>query len=154
LSLRAIGHSKDFWSGVLFIAFGICAIVFGRQHPIGTTMRMGPGAFPVLLGGISVAIGAVLAIRAFVHAGPPVERITFLRPGLVLASVVTFGFVLEFLGLVAATAVLVVMSALASRKFHAPTALALGIGLGVGSAAVFVWALGLPIPIVGRWLGG
>lgn len=153
--MKAIGRSpKDFWSGVLFIAFGIGALYFGSRHPIGTTMRMGPGAFPALLGTILIAIGIAAALRGIIQSGPPVERFTFVRPALILLAVALFGLLLQPLGIVVATIVLVFVSAGASRKFHAPTALALGVGLGLGTAAVFVWALGLPIPIVGSWFGG
>lgn len=153
--MRAIGREpKDFWTGILFVTFGVAAIFLGRHHAIGTTMRMGPGAFPALLGVLLIGIGIALVVRSSFRSGPAIERITFLRPGLILLSVAAFALLLEPLGVVGATLVLVIISALASRHFRIGTALVLGIGLGVGCAIVFAWALGLPIPILGSWIGG
>ena len=41
--------SKDFLSGVMFIAFGLGALWFGRHLQMGTTVRMGPGYVPHML---------------------------------------------------------------------------------------------------------
>ena len=152
--MRAIGDPKDFWSGVFFIAFGAAAIYFAWQHPLGTAMRMGPGAFPVLIGGLLILIGIATLVRAFFRSGEPIERITFIRPGLILLSVIVFALLLAPLGVIGATVALVLIGSAASQKFRVSSALALGLGLGLGSAAVFGWALGLPIPILGAWLGG
>ena len=45
--------NKDFLAGLIFLAFGLAAIhIADRDLPMGTMMRMGPGNFPALLGGI------------------------------------------------------------------------------------------------------
>ena len=38
-----IRNPKDFWSGVLFIAFGLAAVIIARDYAMGTAGRMGPG---------------------------------------------------------------------------------------------------------------
>jgi len=58
-----IRDAKDFWSGVMFAAFGVFFVVFARQYDMGTAARMGPAFFPTMLGGLLLLLGAVVAIR-------------------------------------------------------------------------------------------
>ena len=53
--------SKDFLSGVMFIAFGLGALYFGRNLQMGTTVRMGPGYVPHMLAYIMMALGGIIA---------------------------------------------------------------------------------------------
>jgi putative tricarboxylic transport membrane protein len=149
-----IRNPKDFWSGVIFVAVGVAAVVLGRDHPMGTAMRMGPAYFPIVLGLLLALIGLATILRALVRSGPPVEKFTFGKPALVLGSNVLFGLFLRPLGLVVALVALVLVSAYASQRFRWPAALALAAGLAISSAIAFVRLLGLPIPILGSWLGG
>jgi hypothetical protein len=150
----SIRNPQDFWAGVIFIAIGAAAVILGRDHPMGTTMRMGPAYFPTVLGTLLVLIGLALLLRALVLAGGQVGQFTFWKPSLVLGSNVVFGLLLRPLGLVVALIALVLVSAYASQRFRWPVALALAVGLAASSAIAFVRLLGLPIPILGTWLGG
>ena len=151
---KALSGSRDFWSGVFFCASGVAAVAFARGYPMGTTMRMGPGYFPTMLGGLLALIGLVLMVRALLQPGPTVGRLAYSKLGLVTVSNVLFALLLRRLGLVAALILLVVVSAYASKRFRWPVATALAVGLAIGSSIVFVWLLGLPIPVRGPWLGG
>ena len=146
--------SKDFWSGAFFLGVGVAFAGLGRDYPMGTAMRMGPGYFPMLLGGLLALIGLSLIIRSLLKPGPAVGRLAYGKVALVTLSNVLFALLLRRLGLVAALILLVVVSAYASVRFRWPVALALAVGLAVGSSIIFVWLLGLPIPIRGTWLGG
>ena len=42
---------KDFWSGLMLIVIGGGAIFIARNYPFGSSLRMGPGYFPIVLGG-------------------------------------------------------------------------------------------------------
>jgi putative tricarboxylic transport membrane protein len=151
---KAIGESKDFWSGVIFLGVGVAFVGLGRHYPMGTTMRMGPGYFPMVLGGLLASIGFILMVRALLRPGPGVGRLANNKVALVTLSNVLFALLLRRLGLAAALILLVVVSAYASKRFRWPVALTLAVGLAVGSSIIFVWLLGLPIPIRGTWLGG
>jgi hypothetical protein len=146
--------SKDFWSGMIFLGAGVAFVGFGRHYPMGTTMRMGPGYFPIVLGGLLALIGLSLILRALLQPGPAVGRMACGKLALVTLSNVLFALLLRRLGLAAALILLVVVSAYASKRFRWPVALTLAVGLAVGSSIIFVWLLGLPIPIRGTWLGG
>ena len=151
---KAIGRSKDFWSGVMFLAAGGGFVGFGRKHPLGTAMIMGPAYFPTVLGALLALIGFILIGRAMLRPGPAVGRLAYGPLALVTASTVLFAVLLRRLGLAGALFLLVVLSAYASARFRWPVALALAVGLAVGSSILFVWLLGLPLPILGTWLGG
>lgn len=151
---KAIGQSKDFWSGTIFFALGIAFVGFGRRYPMGTAMRMGPAYFPTVLGGLLAAIGLALVVRTLVRPGPAVERLVLSKPFLVTAANVLFVLLLRRMGLIVSLIILVLVSAYASRRFRWPAALALGVGLALGSSVIFVRLLGVPLPIRGTWLGG
>ena len=65
---------KDFWSGVMFCGFAVVAILAARGYSSGTAGKMGPGYFPLLLGGLLAALGAILIARSLVLSGEPVAR--------------------------------------------------------------------------------
>jgi hypothetical protein len=60
---------------------------------------------------------------------------------------VLFGIALQWLGLVAAVAVLVLVGAYAARNVRPLENLALAAALIAFSVGVFVWLLGLPLPL-------
>ena len=41
-----IRNPKDFWAGLVYIAFGVAAILIALKYPVGSAGRMGPGYFP------------------------------------------------------------------------------------------------------------
>src|SRR5262245_6509892 len=91
---------KDFWSGVMFIAFAAAALLAARGYSLGAAGRMGPGYFPVLLGSVLAFIGAVLVTRSFVLDGEAVTRIQVAPLLTIAAAVVLFGVLLQPAGLV------------------------------------------------------
>jgi hypothetical protein len=142
-----IGAPKDFWSGIMFIAFAGVALFAARNYSLGTAVRMGPGYFPILLGSVLAFLGAILVVRSFVIKGEPVGRVHILPLGVIALGVVLFGFMLERLGLVIALIVVVIVAALASRESRPLEVAALAGALAAFSVAVFVYGLRLPLPI-------
>ena len=142
-----IRSPKDFWAGLLFVAIALGFIGLSRQYGMGNMHRMGPALFPTLVGVLLAGLGLLIALRAFAADGPPVPRFHG-RPIIVsLIAISLFGVALAHGGLVAAVAVVVVVSAAASRESKPLETVALMVALIAFSVAVFVWLLGLPIPI-------
>src|SRR2546425_5531377 len=98
-AMSFIRNPKDFYSGLLFIAFGVAAIVIGSNYALGTAARMGPGYFPRILGILLVTLGALLALRALRLQGSPVPPLKWRPTLIVLGSVVLFGYIVEQMGL-------------------------------------------------------
>jgi hypothetical protein len=61
-----ITDGKDFWAGVMFIAFGLAFMWKAQDYAMGTSVRMGPSYFPAVLGGLLAGLGAVVLLRGFV----------------------------------------------------------------------------------------
>jgi putative tricarboxylic transport membrane protein len=141
-----IRSPKDFWAGLIFIAIGGGFVLLAQQYRLGDMHRMGPAMFPTLVGALLAVLGAVIALRAFAFEGEPVPRF-YLRPiGVSLLAIVLFGVALQWLGLIAAVAVLVLVGA-AARDVRPLENLALAAVMIAFSVAVFVWLLGLPLPL-------
>jgi hypothetical protein len=150
--LRHVRHPKDFYAGLLFIAFGVAALVGGSHYALGTAARMGPGYFPRLLGILLVALGALLALRATRLQGVRIPPFRWRPTLIVLGSVVLFGYIVEAAGLLVSTVVLIVAASAASREFRWKEALASGVFFALLAVAVFVFGLKLLLPIWPQWL--
>jgi hypothetical protein len=58
-----IRNNKDFWAGMMFLGTGAGAMLMARHYPFGSTLRMGPGYFPVILSGILILFGIYVTAR-------------------------------------------------------------------------------------------
>ncbi|HXJ09276.1 MAG TPA: tripartite tricarboxylate transporter TctB family protein [Burkholderiales bacterium] len=66
-----IKRPKDFWAGLMFIGFGLFTVIWSLTHyQMGTAVRMGPGYFPVLLGGLLAVLGAAVFAESLLTAPP------------------------------------------------------------------------------------
>jgi hypothetical protein len=156
-----IGHQKNFWGGVLFIALGgLFAIIakglkFGDNvllagYAMGTPARMGPGFFPFYLGVLLVILGVLIAATGLKpQPGDPgkVDRFHWKPILFVLISVVLFGILLKTIGMLLAGILLVVGASMGSKEFELRRTLILALCLVVFCALVFVAGLKLPIPL-------
>ncbi|HYR00529.1 MAG TPA: tripartite tricarboxylate transporter TctB family protein [Casimicrobiaceae bacterium] len=142
-----VRHPKDFLAGLLFIAFGIGAIVVGSNYALGSAARMGPGYFPRILGGLLVALGLALAVRALRLNGPPLPGWRWRPVLIVLGSVAIFGVVVNYAGVVLSTLFLIVAASAASREFRFRESVVAACVLAAAAVAVFVIGLKLQLPI-------
>jgi len=146
-----IKSQRDFVSGLLFIAVGIGFAVGATEYSFGVSARPGPGYFPLLLGLIQAALGAIVLFKSLTVEsadGDPVGAIAWKPLALVLGAVVLFGLLLPKAGMVVAVPVLVVISSLAGDEFHWKGVAITTVLLTLGSWLVFVKGLGLTIPVL------
>lgn len=142
-----IKSPKDFWAGVVYIAFGVAAIALAFNYPVGSAGRMGPGYFPRALGTILIALGALLALRALRTRGSPLQFETFKPLIIIIGSVVLFGLAAPKLGLMVATVILIVASSTASDEFRWKEAVIASIFLAIFTYIAFSWGLKLQLPV-------
>lgn len=145
--------SSDFWAGIIYIAFGVTALVAARDYGMGTALRMGPGYFPSMLAGLLTLIGIVSAIRGLRGKGDKVNGISLRGMILIAGPIVLFAMLLRGAGLLIALPVLVVTSSYASAHFNLLRSLLLAAGLTAFCSIVFIKGLGIPMPLLGSWFG-
>jgi putative tricarboxylic transport membrane protein len=120
---------------------------------MGTLLRMGPGYFPTVLGGLLVLIGIIVIVRSFFKHGEKIAPFAWKRLALALGSVVLFGLLVRGAGLALAIFILVLMSAFAHDKFKLAPSIILAISMALFSILVFIKGLGVPLRILGTWFG-
>ena len=78
-----IRDQKNFWSGLMFIAFGAFFAGWAQQYDMGTAARMGPAFFPTMLGGLMFLLGVIVLIEglAVEHADGKIEPFNFRGAG-------------------------------------------------------------------------
>ena len=136
--------NKDFLAGLVFLAFGVTAIVVARNYPFGTAMRMGSGYFPTVLGAILVLFGAYLMLRGMRRRDPARATWAWRPLACIVASMLAFGFLMSRLGLVPALVAMFVIAAAAGREFRFAEVLALTAVMTLFAVGVFVYVLKLP----------
>ena len=144
-------NNRDFLAGLLFIVLGGLAVALARGYPTGSTMRMGPGYFPTVLGGILLLFGVYVLLRG-VRSGDKVKGEWGYRPlALISLSIVMFGFLLDRVGMVPAIVATLFAAAAAGREFRFKEVLLLAVVLTAFSVAVFSYGLKLPYPLLGGY---
>ena len=142
-----IRSPKDFWAGLIFVAIGFGFALLASQYRYGDMHRMGPAMFPTLVGALLAGLGVIIALRGLALTGDAVPNL-HLRPLVVtLVAIVLFGVTLQWFGLVAAVAVLVMVGGYAAYRVQLIENAALAVVMILFSVAVFVWLLGLPLPL-------
>jgi Tripartite tricarboxylate transporter TctB family len=146
---------KDFWTGLLFVGFAVAFLWIGQRYQFGSSSRMGPGYFPIVLGTLLLSVGLIVLVKSLVADGPKVDRIVLKPVLLVLIANVAFGLLLGPFGLAFALAALMILSAVASRFFRFEVWATLGmIATIVACALLFTKGLGVPMPIFGTLFAG
>lgn len=158
-----IKSQQDWWAGIMFIAFGLFFIVVSIGTPefinnivgsklitgyqMGSSVRMGPAYFPVVLGGLLAFLGLLVLFDSIVEEGPKIAKFHF-RPLLFIAvSSLAFAYLLKPLGLVLASVALVFISAYGGHEFKLKEVAIMSVVLVIFSVLVFVKGLSLPFPI-------
>jgi hypothetical protein len=136
----------------LFIAFGAFFGINALGLDIGTTFRMGPGYFPLVLSGLLVLLGVVIMVQAMRIGSEPLGPIAWRGMAFILPAPIFFGLTVRGLGFVPAIFLTALIAAFASHKMKPLMAIVLAALLTAFSVAVFSYALGLPFQRFGPWL--
>ena len=145
-----IKSQKDFWSGLMFVAVGLAFAWGATFYSFGTSARPGPGYFPLGLGLILAALGAITLFEALTietEDGEPIGSFAWKPLGTILAAVLLFGLLLPRLGMALTIPLLVIISSLAGDEFHWRGVIISSVVLAIGSWAIFILGLKLIIPL-------
>lgn len=145
--------NKDLWAGLMYMGTGAIGMWIALDYPFGSALRMGPGYFPTVLGGIMVAMGLYVLALGLRKNHEKIEGNWSVRALIVLPiAMVVFGFLMEEAGFIPAMLALIPISAAAGRDFKWLEVVLLTIGLIIVCTAGFIYGLGLPYPLIkGLW---
>ena len=149
-----IKSPKNFWAGLMFIAFGLFFAIWAyANYQMGTAVRMGPAYFPAVLGGLLAVLGAIVLVEGVTLAGPKVPTMFFRPLLLVLGACIAYGYLMKPAGLVLATGALVFIASWGGHEFKWKEVLILYVALIIFSVLVFVKGLTLPFPLWPEFMG-
>jgi hypothetical protein len=145
---------KDFGAGAVFIGFGLAFAVTASTYDVGSGLRMGPGYFPLVLGGLLVLLGLLIALKGlFAPETGELGPVPWRAAVLLVAAILFFGFTVRGLGIVPTLFVSVLLAALAGRGVRIVPALVIAASLTALSVVIFIFLLQLPLRLLGPWLG-
>jgi hypothetical protein len=140
-----IQNPQRFAAGLIFLAIGAFAMIYGSRYRMGSATHMGPGYFPFVLSAIIALLGLSSALTSLAPAHAPRPVVWHVIPLIcILAGIVAFGLLVEHAGLVLAIAAVVMLGCyqrLLSRPWEV---LVIGIVLIGMSVGLFIHGLGMP----------
>ncbi len=144
--------TTDAAAGVFLI---LVAVFFGWQTTgleTGTSLRMGPGYFPMVLSALLLIMGVLVLVKSFKGQGERIGRIAWRGLIFILPAPIFFGLTVRGLGFVPSLFVTTLIASQASVRMKPLPALVLAVLVTVLSTLVFSYALGLPFRRFGPWL--
>lgn len=158
-------NQKDFLSGLVFVIVG-GAFAFGATgYEIGSASNMGPGYFPLLVGGLTALVGAAVMLKAALAGSAQDDGLSgwAWRPLiLIIGANLLFGVMLGGLpaihlppmGLVVGVYALVFVASLANSEFRFGETFALSTILAVAVYGICVKVLKLYVPLWPQFVTG
>lgn len=138
-------------AGLLFGVVGAVTFFWAQEYRTGIARQMGPGYFPSLLGIILFVLGVATIIAGVAARKPdPLPKIKLEPLLLILASVVSFGLLIDRAGMVIATLFCVVFACFRRLLAHPIEVILMFLALCTFNYIVFILALGMDIPLM-RW---
>jgi hypothetical protein len=145
-------NKADFTAGLLFVLFGLGFGVSASGLEMGTTLRMGPGYFPMVLAVLLTGLGLAIVFSSFRTVGESVGSYAWRGMVFILGAPIFFGLTVRGLGFVPSIFVTTLIAALAGLKLKPLHAIGLALAVTLFCTLVFSVALGLPFRRFGPWL--
>jgi hypothetical protein len=145
-------NKTDAAVGILFILVGLIFGAKSLEMEIGTSLRMGPGYFPLVLSGLLILLGGIIVASSFRSVAEEMSAHAWRGMLFILPAPIFFGLTVRGLGFVPSIFLTTLIAALASLKMKLPSALLLAVAVTVFCTLVFSYALGLPFRRFGPWL--
>lgn len=154
--IAIILRNKDVLAGALFLGLAATFAYAAANLQMGTTLRMGPGYFPMLLSGLLALLGAVTLLHGVRTAREDrmVPPLAWWRMLIVCGAGFFFVGALGGLGFPLTVFATVLIAASASRDFRLLPGLALAAAVTAVAWVVFAELLGLPFQALGAWFVG
>jgi hypothetical protein len=151
-----IVDQKNFAAGLLYVVLGGAVAIAALGFQIGTAARMGPGFFPLMVGGALIITGLVVLYGAIGAEGGPTEGIGRWDLKAVLAitvAVVAFGLLIRPFGLVVTVPVVILIAGFADRQRIWRNVLIAVVVLLPLTWLIFIAILGLQLRLLPTFVG-
>ena len=110
-------NNRDFFAGLVYIVLGAVGMWIARDYPFGSALRMGPGYFPTVLGGMMVAFGIAVLLMG-VRNNEKMKGTWSFRALFVLPiATISFGYIMEEVGFIPAMLVFIPLAASSGNEF-------------------------------------
>ncbi|PSM18423.1 MULTISPECIES: tripartite tricarboxylate transporter TctB family protein [Nitratireductor] len=141
-------NRNELLAALVVVGLGAGYLIIAIGYPMGTVVRMGAGFFPVALGVLLIGLGAVLAWQSRRAEKTAVEL--RLRPFvMILGGILAWALLIDRIGFLPATAILVLSCALVERETTWRSALLLTAGLCAFGWLIFIVGLKIPMSALG-----
>jgi hypothetical protein len=145
---------NDILAGAVFVVFGLAFAIGAATYEVGTPLRMGPGYFPLVLGGLLAVLGIAIVVKGLVAGdGEAIGPIPWRSMVLIVAALVFFGITVRGLGVAPSVLGTTLLSAFAGHRTGIVPAVVIAAGLTMLCVLIFVIALQLRLPLLGPWIG-
>jgi putative tricarboxylic transport membrane protein len=142
-----IRNPRDFWGGLVLIALGLFAIWASMDLPGMRGFAFGPGTAPRMFAGLLGALGVAVMLVGLFTEGPGLERYAIRGPLFITVATILFAFMIRQFGLVLASYVSLVVSALGTTEFRWLETLIWAAVLTAFCVVLFPIALNLPLQL-------
>jgi len=144
---------RDLLAGGIFVAFGLAFAGLSLTYEVGSPLNMGPGYFPLVLGGILALLGISTMVKGLLAGqGEAIGTVPWKAAGLLVVAIIFFGVTVRGLGLIPSLFVTTLLSAFAGHGTRVIPAVLIATGLTVMCVVIFVVALQLRLPLIGSWI--
>lgn len=136
---------------LLLAAAGVGFALIGSTYGVGSLRRLGPGLFPLWLGWGLAGLATIAAIGAIANRG---REVTLEISGMIwtILGVLGFALVLETLGLLPATFVMVGCISMGNGSLHFLRDGGTAAGLTLFGYLLFDRLLGVPVSLLNGWI--
>lgn len=142
---------NDVICGAAVTAVGLYALATGLSLDLGSLRRIGPGAFPALVGGLLALAGMVIVFLDRNAQEAPRVTINLRGALMVLGGLGAFAALIRSAGMVPSVFAAVVLSSYADPKARLRDALAVSAFMSVVAVVVFIFGLGFQAKAFGAY---
>jgi hypothetical protein len=138
-------NNRNLVKGLFLVAISLAFGLGSLRYPMGSFARAGPGLFPLLVSSLLFLVGVAAVVRALVseHTGMTFNPRNI---ALVLASLVGFALLSEYLNMIAGIVFMVFCASLAGTSYSVVRNLKIA-GVLIVVAVMFQKFLGLQLPL-------
>lgn len=141
-------NNRDVLAGLLLIVIGGGAFFMALDYPFGSTRAMGPGYFPRVLAGVTMAFGAVLLLKGMRLPEAVKGRWGWWPIAMMVLSLFAFGWIMDRFGIIPALVALFFISAFGGHEFKFKEVAILSVVMTAFAVMVFIVGLELPYPLI------